>query len=360
MKGKVEMRKNFSSIMFLSFVWLFSLSACNLGAQTTPNVVDDVPVDASVAEVPSEPTAPAVEHIMVPGELPATHSGRAGDHDSSTTADENRAPAGDRFSFGRYERPFNADTMDVYHPNIDIQITEFYQDDTWLYGVITLKDDGSGRSLSGKYGFEIDLNLDGGGDWLIMAVNPSSTEWNTDGVQVWFDENNDVGGSAKVVTDNLPFSGDGFEKKMFGDGDGDDPDMAFARISPDDPYTVQIAVKRTILGGSTAFMVGMWAGNDLFDPALFDHNDRFTHDEAGSSLVELEFFYPIKEVFELDNACRIAIGFNPTGGEPGVCPVASSPGDPGDPDDPPGLTCPPPTIVFCNSDGSCYCLGPEG
>jgi hypothetical protein len=315
----------------------------------------------SVPTLPAAPiAAPGVQHELMPGNLPSSPIGRAGDHDSSITAGENRAPAGDRFTFGRFERPFNADPMDMYHSYIDIITTAVYMDDTWLYGVITVKDDGTGKSLDGKYGFEIDMDLNGGGDWLVMVSKPASTEWTTDGVQVWYDENNDVGGAAKGVTDSLPFNGDGFEKKMFGDGDGDDPDLAFARISPDDPYTVQIAVKLTILGGNTAFMVGAWAGNTLFDPALFDHSDRFTHDDAGSSLVELEFFYPIKSVYELDNACRIAVGFRPTGNEPGGCPQPSSPSPGDDIPPPPGLTCPPPSTLYCYEGDNCICLYPAG
>jgi hypothetical protein len=357
------MRVNFKGIASLGFVVLFWLAACNLGVLPAEQVVETAATDVPPIEVAAESTDPPVQHVMVPGDLPATRSGLAGDHDSSITADEQRAPAGDRFTFGRYERPFNADTMDVYHPYIDIQLAEFFMDETWLYGVITVKDDGSGQSLSGKYGFEIDLDVDGGGDWLVMALQPAFTEWTTTGVQVWFDENDDVGGSVKVSADNVPPGGNGYETMVFGSGQEDDPDLAWVRISPDDPYTVQIAVKRSLLGNDTAFMVGMWAGNDLFDPAQFDFNDRSTHEQAGSSLIEFEFFYPIKSVHELDNVCRMAIGFNPTGNEPGACPVATTPRNPGDDPPstpPPGLTCPPPTIVFCNNDGSCYCLGPEG
>jgi hypothetical protein len=360
------MRANFKGIASVVFVVLFGLSACNLGAQP-PQQVTPVATDIPPLDVPVEATEPPVQHVMVPGDLPAVRSGLAGDHDSSSTAAEQRAPGGDRFTFGRYERPFNAGTMDVYFPYLDILISEFYQDDTWMYAVISVKGDEAGGTPDGKYGFEIDLDVDGGGDWLVMAHQPASTEWTTDGVRVWFDENDDVGGAVKVAADNSSSFGDGYETMVFGSGQGDDdPDLAWVRISPDDPNTIQFAVKRSLLGGDTAFMVGMWSGNDDFDPALFDVNDTLTHEQAGASLKELEFFYPVKELSELDNACRMAIGFNATGIEPGVCPVPAAPGNPGDdpsippPPPPPGLTCPPPAIIFCNNDGSCYCLEPAG
>jgi hypothetical protein len=359
------MRKNIKNIAVLSFVLLFALSGCNFGAQapTEVVVVEETPTDVPVVDVSLDSDVPEIQHVMIPGEFPASQSGSAGDQDSSVTAGENRAPGGDRFTFGRYERPFSSGEMNVYHAYIDIINTTFRQDDTWLFGTITVKDDGSGQSLDGKYGFELDLNLDGGGDVLVMVIRPSSADWTTGGVQVWYDENNDVGGSTKGSTDNSSSLGDGFETLLFDDGQGDDPDLAWARIDPQDPFTVQIAVKRSILGRSTAFMIGMWAGNDLFDPALFDLNDRLTHEQAGSSLKEFEFFYPLKEVYELDNACRLAVGFQPNGGEPGICPVPQiqrperdpqatpKPGDP----PPTPMVCPPGTYLVCPPGYPCYC-----
>lgn len=347
------MKKPLNKFVSISLLIIVFLSACNLGATPTSDVAApvDVPVDAPATIQPTE----SVQHVMIPGELPTAASGISGDYDSSTTAAENRAPSGDRFTFGRYERPFNSNAMDVYFPHLDIQLSEFYVDETWMYGVITVKGDESSQSLTGKYGFEIDLNVDGGGDYLIMAVQPASTEWTTDGVQVWFDENNDVGGSVKVLADEASFTGNGYETQIFGAGQGDDPDLAWVRISPTDPNSVQIAAKISLLAGDNAFMVGMWAGNDDFDPALFDVNDTLTHEQAGTSLKELEFFYPIKEVSELDNACRIVVGFQASGNEPGGCPVEGNEESP-----PPGLTCPPGTIVYCYQDGTCICLEPQG
>lgn len=361
MKGKDVMRRIFS-VMCVLFV--FILSACNLGV-TQPvdeSAVTEVP-DVDVAAEPetqTDPTATPVQHTMMPGELPETQSGLAGDQDSSVTAPENRAPSGDRFTFGRYERPFNANEMDVYFPNLDIVLSKVYADSDWVYGTISVKDDGSGCDLSGRYGYELDLNVDGGGDILVFVTNPASTDWSTTGVQVWDDANDDVGGSLKTITDETPVESDGYETQLFNDGAGDDADLAWARVTPDDPCTVQLAVKNSVLNGSSAYLIGMWAGNELFDPAKFDHNDAFTQDQAGSSLKEFEYYYPLKEVYELDNTCRMAVGFQPSGGEPGVCPVP--PGPPGEsaPENPPpGQSCPPPSILYCSPNG-CYCLYPQG
>jgi len=310
---------------FLSFVSLILLVtiACNLS--TSPPVTPSLPAQASAAPIESvlTPTlASSIQHTMTPpADLPSVRGGAAADTDSSTTAGQHRAPGGDRFTFDRFERPFNSTSMDVYFPGIDIQTTAFYEDGTWMYGSISLKSYDPKQDPPRKYGYEIDTNVDGGGDWLILAVQPSSTDWSTDSAQVWFDTNHDVGGSLKALTDKNPQMENGFETMVFGEGHRDDPDVAWARISPDDPNTIQIAAKRSLLGGDDSFLVGMWAGGDDFSPSLFDLNDLYTQEQAGAALKELEFYYPIKEVAEIDNACRMAIGFAASGNEPGLCEV---------------------------------------
>lgn len=339
-----------------AFLALFlSMLACNSGA--TP--ADTAPTEESNAstistDVPTiDVEATTATHLMTPNNLPAIQSGAVGDQDSSVTASEHRASSGDRFTFSRYERPFNANAMDTYYPYLDIQGALFYEDDTWLYSVLIMKNDGSNQALSGKYGFEIDLNVDGDGDYLILANQPSAQDWVSAGVEVWFDENDDVGGEVPTTTDANPVTGNGYETLMFGNGQGNDPDLAFARISPTDPYTVQIAVKRALLQGDDSFLVGMWAGNQDLDPASFEINDHITHEQAGSSLVEFEYFYPIKELSEIDNTCRMAIGFQPTGNEAGLCPLPEQP-DQG---------CPPEYYVCRNISQIavvivCYCAQP--
>ncbi|MBN8580138.1 MAG: hypothetical protein J0L96_05660 [Anaerolineae bacterium] len=349
------MRKNFN---VLCIVFMLLISACNAGVgqpvvEETSAVVN-VPI---VEQVQAATNTPAVQHAMIPAELPELQSGLAGDQDSSSTADENRAPAGDRFTFGRYERPFNASEMDVYYPGIDIQAASVFEDDNWVYGTIAIKEDAASEcSFNGRYGFEVDWNIDGGGDLLVLALTPSSTEWTTANVEVWFDENDDVGGALKNTSDEATSQDDGYESQIFGGGIGEDPDMAWVRISPTDSCTVQIALKQAALEGNM-YLIGMWAGNDQLDPALFDHNDGVTHEQAGSPLKEFEFFYPLKEINELDNVCRMAVGFQPNGSEPGVCPVPSAPIQ--DTPPPPGQSCPPPSILYCSPNG-CYCLSPQG
>lgn len=346
---------------FLFVIFLLPMLACVSGG--TPPPTEPASGAGSTEEQPptSIPTtAPtAVEHKTIPGDLPEVQSGVVGDQDSSLTADQKRAPGGDRFTFTRFERPFNAETMDQYFPVVDIQEGLFYEDETWMYAVIALKSDEASRELTGKYGFEIDLNVDGGGDWLVLGSHPTTTEWSTAGVELWFDTNDDVGGDVPTTTDKVPVPGNGYETLVFDANTGGDPDMAWMRVSPSEPNVVQIAVKREILAGDKDYMVGLWAGTDDLDPALFDINDHFTHEQAGTSMTELENFYPIKQISELDNTCRMAIGFQPTGSEPGLCPLPPTVAG----EEPAEEGCPPQYLVCRNVSMVavvivCYCNQP--
>jgi len=265
-----------------------------------------------------------ITHTMKPGELPASFLSEMTDRDSSVTAAEKRANGGENFSQNLFERPFNANTMDVYYPYLDITRGRLYRDDTWIYINITLVGADTNGGMPGDYGLELDLNLDGRGDMLVMASKPGAT-WSTDGVQVWNDTNHDVGGEHPIQSDP-PANTDGYETVVFNQGVGTDSDAAWARISPTDPKSVQIAFKRTLINDSGHFLWGVWAMNEsMFNPAWFDYNDHFTAVQAGSPLTEMTTYYPIKAMAQMDNTCRAALGFKPTGSEPGVCPVPVTP-----------------------------------
>jgi hypothetical protein len=320
------------------------LGACALLGEpaTAPPATESSTVPIDVPLIPETGASPApelIEHQTIPGDLPTERSNHAGDQDSSTTADQKRATDGDRFTFGRFERPFNSQTMDIYFPNMDIVDVSIFTDAIWVYSAISVKSLDSSNSTPAKYAMEIDLNLDGHGDLLVIASQPLSSDWKTDGVQVWSDTNGDVGGN-KVLRADASQHGDGYETMLFDNGNGSDPDAAWVRISPDDPNTIQIAAKLSVLNGDTTYMVGVWAGANL-SPDQFDINDRFTHEQAGAAMVEFDIFYPIKDLAELDNTCRLNIGFQAAGTEPGLCklPVkireSESPSIEPPPDEPP-------------------------
>jgi len=119
-----------------------------------------------------------------------------------------------------------------------------------------------------------------------------------------------------TADENQP--GDGYETLVFDQGNGERTDEVWVRVSADDSRTIAFAFSLDMLGNPDSFAMGAWAGSDSLNPSLFDMNDHMTHMKAGSPLPDL-FVYPLKELAEIDNTCRIAIGFVPTGSEPGLC-----------------------------------------
>ena len=314
--------RKFKTFLVL-FTWVMAVLACNLPSpnSTTPNSSVAVATEAQIATESSiPPTDIPIQHTAIPVDLPANRSSHAGDYDSSKTAGNRTAAGGDRFTFGRFERPFNANTMDVYFPQIDIVDTFVYQDDTWIFGKIVLNKLDASNAQGSNYAMEIDLDRDGKGDWLIMASNPASKDWSVNGVKVYQDSNKSVGDVSAMYSDKNA-AGDGYDTTVFDQGTGKDPDAAWTRISPTDLNTIEIAVKRSVLGNTAKYLINMWAGTASLDPKLFDINDHFTHEQAGAADKGLKLFYPIKQVAEIDNSCKMAVGFEPKGDEPGLCVV---------------------------------------
>jgi hypothetical protein len=341
------MKTRFAKISVLLLVGILILVAC--GSPGLTNAATQPPISPTSESLPPAGNISAgivpvtgVQHKIIPNNLPLEHIQKIGDYDSSTTAKGKTVKDGDRFTFGQYERPFNANTMDTYYPYLDIQNALIFQDDTWIFGVIDIKGPDTNKAFPGNYALQLDTNLDGKGDWLIIASKPASTDWTTNGVQVWQDTNGDVGAQTPLKADENATSGNGFETKVFDSGQGNDPDTAWVRISPDSPATIEIAVKRSLINDNK-YLVNMWAGTSL-NPALFDFNDHMTQTQAGAAEASLENFYPIKGLAELDNTCSMAIGFDPTGDEPGICSVfiKQKPHSEGGAAPAPGVPAPPP------------------
>ena len=303
-------------------LWMMSLLvaaalACN-GVATPPAASTPTVGNPNPQPLPPTSVSPQVDAALAPGDLPAKRADQGGDVNSSPDATHKTVPGGDVFVNGLYERPFNANTMDKYFPYLDIVNFQGYKDDTWGYGAITLVDTDANGKLPAKYGVELDLNKDGRGDWLILASSPSSTTWTTQGVQAWKDTDGDVGGAKPMITDTQSPKGDGYETLAFDQGKGSNADGAWVRIASDDKKTIELAFKLSMLGSPASFSMGAWAGTDALNPAMFDFNDHMTHADAGSPLVSYTV-YPLKALAEIDNTCRLAIGFAAVGNEPGLC-----------------------------------------
>jgi hypothetical protein len=266
--------------------------------------------DTTETPTPTE----TVAHRRTPGE-PGAVMYSMGDFSSKASSAYKAASGGDYFVTNLYERPFTAEEME-YLPGIDILRADIGKDGTWLYMTIRLEE---APEPGARYGVEVDAEMDGRGDYLIWTEAPAGTEWTTDGVQIWEDGNNDVGGIKPLRTET-GWTGDGYEKLAFDAGRGEDPDAAWARISPGNPKYVQIALLQEAIGNDLEFLWSVWADIGVQKPEWFDYNDRLTVSQAGSPM-KGQADYPLKALAAVDNTCRMSFGFTLIGDEPGACPV---------------------------------------
>lgn len=291
------------------------LAATLLAAQpTVPPPADTLAV---VTPEPSS-TAPIV-HVLTLGS-PGLAARFLTDRSSSSLAGEKRTIADD-FNNGFFERPLSLPGMD-YQPFLDLTRGEISAGGGWVYVTIFLE----GSPPAGQpanYGVEIDLDLNGRGDWWVVGAAPQATAWTTDGVRVYHDVNHNVGGTTPVKSDAPAFSGDGYETLVFDGGAGPDPDAAWIRLSPSNAKNVDIAFKHSLISGDSEFLWGIWSDANP-QPGWFDYNDHFTLEQAGSPLIESSF-YPLRDLSAVDSSCRWGYDFNPTGSEPGVCRVPPTP-----------------------------------
>ena len=89
------------------------------------------------------------------------------------------------------------------------------------------------------------------------------------------------------------------------------------RRNSQDDTSLQIAFKGSIAGDG-GFLWSIWADEGLKAPGLFDCNDRFTFEEAGSPYPDHKC-HPIQGIYLVDSTCRPYYGFTPSGDEPGLC-----------------------------------------
>ena len=246
----------------------------------------------------------------------------------------------DNWETNRFERPFNAIGQDEYYPDLDILHAEFGLSGGWFYLRIGVYDPPRPGSdyLEGTYGVEIDTDEDGRGDYLILVVGPGQeggSEWNVQGVQIWFDANNDVGNVQPEEPDG-PYEGDGYEELIFDQGEGEDPGAAWARVFMTGSAFVELAFKEAVLGGAETFQWWVWADQGVEDPSFFDYHDSIPHADAGDAYEGLAYF-PVNQVFAVDNTCASLWGAPPND-DPDLCE-----NDPHVPKDRPPERTPPPT-----------------
>jgi len=269
---------------------------------------------------PSPTPRPEIVHTTIPSS-PGGLNSYMTDRSSENYAPERRS-IGDNFDWNLMERPFTASAMD-YQAHLDIIRAELSEVSPWLY--ITVFVEGTPPPESeAYYSVEIDLDLDGRGDWLVTGMIPPNSEWTTDFVQVYRDSNGDVGGTTPMRADPNSAAWDGYDELVFDQGLGNDPDAAWIRRDPGHADRIQIAFKYNLIGGDREFLWGVIADEGQRDPGSMDYNDFYTIAQAGSP-TQNNSNYPLAEVASLDNTCRWTYDFDPTTQYIGMCALPATP-----------------------------------
>jgi hypothetical protein len=205
----------------------------------------------------------------------------------------------------------------TYVPNLDLSTYMVGMDADWIYVSIMLVGNDPNDQLGISYAVELDIDHDGFGDYIVWAAPPYPRDWDTAPVRVYQDTNHNTGGLSAEKSD-APLAGDGYDKLIFNGGATDaDPDVAWVRVNNATQGSVQFAFKRSLAG--KAFMLGVMGDAGWRDPGKLDYVDRVKLEEAGSPVRDNQY-YPLKALFAVDNICREAFGFKPTGYEPQLCP----------------------------------------
>jgi hypothetical protein len=297
----------------------------SLGATDTPLPPTEVPsispTEPAAPTEPLPPTAvlpaptPTVVHVMHPDE-PGTVDSYITDPTTKALASQKTA-TGDQFNIDIYERPYTSEVMD-YLAHLDIVYAELSVESTWAYVTIFLEGEPPADSHA-AYSIELDTDLDQHGDWLITAFVPPSDMWTTDGVRIFHDDDEDVGGDIPLVSEAPVAGRTGYETIVFEEGFGPDPDAAWVRRDPEEPDRVQLAFKISMVKEpATGFFWAVFAEEGGNLPAWYDFNDHFTKEQAGSPFAG-NLDWPIKLLAAVDSTCRYAYGFEPAEGITSVC-----------------------------------------
>jgi hypothetical protein len=305
------------------FVLALLLTAC--GKKTTPQplptaapvtVATEAPQPAAetpavvMVEAPTEaaqPTVVVITHLVIPGEPAFTFNQKVTDCD---TGERVRLGATtlvgqgcDNWNKALLERP--ALPNGSYVPALDIISASMASSNSFIYGKVVLYKDAAGAIPAELIsGFEIDTDIDSRGEFLILATNITSSVWTTDGVQVWQDVNGDVGGDKPHSPDGK--SGDGYETLLFNAGIGNDPDLAWVRLSPVDPSAIEFAFKTDLLPANKVFAWWAWTSIGSLDAAKMEIVDLLQDTST----------------WQIDNTCAWIFNGKPTNLLANICPFA--------------------------------------
>lgn len=309
------------------------IAGCNYPG-LRPSTPQPTPVPATPSPSPTRAIPTEQTHILIPFN-PVGRAQTIHDQVNRAYASQRRAYGGDEYRVGRFERPF--DNKMTYLGYLDIvKSTMVRTDPSFIYVTIQVAESvASAADSLAYYGLELDLNRDGRSQYLIRGLRPAGEDWSSEGVDV-FESSSAVLPIADLAA-GIPVTGAfGFDVNLLRSGKGKDIDLAWMRMSPGLPDTVEIAFKNSIVGGEDGkFVWRPFTDGAPFEPRLYDLQNSFTLEQAGSPMIG-EMYYPLKEVYAVDNTCRVASGYEATGREPGICAQPPPPEKPEQPQSEPG------------------------
>jgi hypothetical protein len=312
---------------------LFIFSGCNMPAEKTatsipPTETIVLPTSTPIPTIapptqakPTDTVVPAIVHKDFPGSPIGKMMQTVHDQVDENSAIQKQAFGGDDFKNGKYERPF--DQSMKYLPSADLVTIQLSREDPlWIYALMKVqKPFSENPDLATHFLLEVDTDLDNRGDILIITGLPKTTEWSTETVKIFTTPDLNVGGVTVIKPDEHLSEGRGYYEVLFDNGTGADPDLAWSRLSKNDPAMVEIAFKNSLIGGEKGKFIWLpWSDVGMLDWSMFEFNDHLTLAQAGYPLKEDAQNYPLKALWGIDNTCRIPSNFTPNGYMPGLCP----------------------------------------
>lgn len=293
------MKNRWINLIVVVILFSLALQACGMTAPAAPTAVPPQPTDtppavmaATATSLPAQPTAPAptstptsiptptqIVHLTKPGEPSYIGSQTTIDcilgRTYVSTAPVVIPPVCDNWSIGFIERPVAADEK-TYLPYLDIGKVQLGANANWVFASISVYDLTVATVGTGDvyYFFKLDLNFDGRDDndivFSVKNLSQDSLTWTVNGVQAWSDVNGTI-------------------TPIFDQGVGTDPDLIWARRSPN---AIEFAFKPALVNAN---------GPSRFDWWAWSYQGTLTPPDLA--------FSPIPtDTYQIDNTC--AWGFN--------------------------------------------------
>ncbi|MCB2210117.1 hypothetical protein KQH62_04400 [bacterium] len=291
-------------------IGVFLLSACTTGSTAfLPSASPEADADSTSQNSGGTVSAKSDTSAISTG---TAANGIRNVTDAQSSPDGLSDPESDDFEINLFERPLSQGEM-AYRPDLDIVNAILAENETFYFASITVTGTNASDNLPGAYAVELDTDLDGSGDLLVLAESLVQGAWSKKGVSVYEDANNDVGG-ATLLRPNDDYNGDSYETLLFSNNQNGEESLAAAGWNVNTQPVVSIAFAKSLIE-TDQFAWGIWAGDRLLSQENFDLHDIYSADEAGSPGADAS----LGAINLIDSTCRNTSGFTPENTILGLC-----------------------------------------